>query len=101
MELPDHVDRIAIVSLAILLVFGYGCSPVGSSIRNIPGPFLAKVTSWYRFFLFWRGEGISLVLQLHQQYGPVVRTGPKHVLVAEPDALFMIYGTTFPKVRRM
>ena len=99
MKTAEDIEQLAIVCLTSLLILYYGRALYGSSLRDIPGPFLAKVTALYRVSMFWRGDGRAQVLMLHQKYGPVVRTGPRHVLVADPDALSVIYGTTFPKVR--
>lgn len=64
-----------------------------SSLWHIPGPFLARFTGVYRVFLLWSGECHWKIHELHKQYGPVVRTGPNHVIVSDPSALFSIYGS--------
>lgn len=93
------MEHLAVASLISVLILSYGIALYRSSLRSIPGPLLGKLTALYRFSMFWRGTGISHVLNLQQKYGPIVQTGPEHVLVADPDALRVIYGTTFPKVR--
>ena len=98
MKTPEDIEQLAIACLTSLLILYYGIALYSSRLREIPGPFLAKVTALYRVSMFWRGDGLARILTLHGKYGPVVRTGPRHVLVADPDALFVIYGTTFPKV---
>ena len=67
-------------------------------LHNLPGPFMGKVTSLYRVWMFGRGYGVRRVLELHRKYGEVVQTGPNHVIVANVEALSQIYGTSFPKV---
>ena len=72
-----------------------------SGLWHVPGPFLARFTGLYRVFLLWSGECPWKIHELHKRYGSVVRTGPNHVIVSDPSALFSIYGSggRFRKVR--
>ena len=67
---------------------------------QVPGPFIARLTPLYRVYLLWSGECIDKFDKLHKQFGPVVRTGPNHIITSDPDAVFTIYdaGWRFPKV---
>ena len=65
---------------------------VRSRQKGIPGPFWAHLTDFYRVSLVWSGDCASKIQHLHNIYGPVVRTGPNHVVVSDPAAMFMIYG---------
>lgn len=38
-------------------------------LRNIPGPFLAKISRWWLFTLEMRGNPHPDILELHQKYG--------------------------------
>jgi benzoate 4-monooxygenase len=49
------------------------------SLRNIPGPYLARFSN---VWLHWA----------HETYGPVVRVGYNHVSVAEPEGLHAVYA---------
>lgn len=71
-----------------------------SALRKLPGPAVAQFSSLYRLYMVWSGNGPANIRKLHQKYGPIVRTGPSHVLVAEPAMLSVIYpaGPTFTKV---
>jgi len=71
-----------------------------SPLWQIPGPMLGRLTSLYRVYLLWSGRCTDQFERMHGKYGPVVRTGPKHVVVSDPDAIFTIYDSYghFPKV---
>ncbi|GME30288.1 hypothetical protein PV09_09786 [Neofusicoccum parvum] len=45
-------------------------------LRNVPGPRIAKFSQAWRNFRYFRGTWHSDVLNLHRQYGPVVRIAP-------------------------
>ena len=54
-------------------------------LRHIPGPFLANFNDVWRLYYMNRpGYGERLV-QLHRKYGPVMRLGPNHISMADPD----------------
>lgn len=88
----------AVVSIVIL------CRrTIFSPLKRVPGPFWAGLSGLYRVNLVCRGDCAPRIAELHCLYGPVVRTGPNHVLFSEPDAIFDVYSgrTKFLKVRVM
>jgi hypothetical protein len=72
----------------------------GHGISSIPGPFLASCTDLWRFFLVWGRRPELTHIQLHEKYGPLVRLGPKVILVSDPEAIKVIYslGAAYVKV---
>lgn len=72
-----------------------------SELRRIPGPWLASVSSFWRFSVVWRQDMPATSIRLHEKHGPLVRIGPYHVSVADPEALKVIYGADgrYQKVR--
>jgi hypothetical protein len=74
-----------------------------SSLRKIPGPAIAPWTRLWRVKLVWDGNAPWKYIQLHDKYGPVVRTGPNSVDISDPNAIPIIYGVTskFTKVREV
>lgn len=70
-------------------------------IRQVPGPWLAKFTIFYRISLVSKGNGVQEYRRLHEKYGDIVRVGPYHVSVNDPQAIQQIYGISskFRKVR--
>ncbi|GIJ98273.1 hypothetical protein Aspvir_000389 [Aspergillus viridinutans] len=57
-------------------------------LRKVPGPWMASLTTWYEFYydVILGGVYVKQVLKLHERYGSdVVRIGPNHVHVNDPD----------------
>ena len=61
-------------------------------LRTIPGPFVARLSKLYRVFKIAPGDCPQFYLRLHEQYGPIVRTGPNTVSLSDPEAVPIIYG---------
>lgn len=61
-------------------------------LRSIPGPFLARLSNLWRFVDACKGHHERTIIQLHQQYGSVVRIGPNVVSVADPAAIEPVLG---------
>lgn len=63
-----------------------------NGLNKYPGPFLASLTDWWRFWDVY-GQRPELTHQkLHAKYGDVVRLGPNNLSFADPKALKSIYG---------
>jgi hypothetical protein len=68
-----------------------------AKLDHIPGPALAKYSNIWRGYRAWRlnhhTEAVNnYQIQMIGQYGDVVRIGPKHVLVYDPEAIDTIFG---------
>ncbi|KAK4101594.1 cytochrome P450-like protein [Parathielavia hyrcaniae] len=63
-----------------------------NGLNKYPGPFLASLTNWWRFFDVYGRRPERSHIALHKKYGPVVRLGPNTLSFADPDALKTIYG---------
>lgn len=61
-------------------------------LHKYPGPFLASLTDWWRFFDVWGRRPDVTHNQLHRKYGDIVRLGPNALSFASPLALKSIYG---------
>ncbi|KKY13772.1 putative cytochrome p450 [Diplodia seriata] len=86
-------------STFIALVLAYVISTVIYRIffhplHKIPGPFFAKFTELWRTRKYFSGTWHQDILDLHRQYGPVVRLAPNEVSFVDKDALMTIYGHT-------
>ncbi|KAI8301211.1 hypothetical protein K4K59_001118 [Colletotrichum sp. SAR11_240] len=63
-----------------------------NGLNKYPGPFLASLTDWWRFFDV-KGQRPEVTHQkLHEKYGDIVRLGPNTLSFADPAALKTIYG---------
>ena len=61
-------------------------------LNRFPGPLLASLTNWWRFYDAARWQPHITQLRLHDKYGDIVRLGPNCLSVADPKALRTIYG---------
>lgn len=72
-----------------------------NGLNRYPGPVLASLTDWWRFFdVLGRRPDITHI-RLHRKHGNIVRLGPNTLSFADPQALKTIYGLNkgFRKVR--
>lgn len=63
-----------------------------SDLSSLPGPKWAPYTGLYRVFRLWSGQAPAVYMKLHEEYGPIVRTGPNTVSIADPKTVSTIYG---------
>lgn len=61
-------------------------------LSRVPGPFLASLTDWWRLVLVWGRRPELKHIRLHNEYGQVIRIGPKTVLVSQAAAVPKIYA---------
>lgn len=97
--LTRHPIALLLISCSLLL--GYLVwKATTSELRSLPGPFLARFSIYYRFWLVSTGRGPIKYLELHEKYGSVVRTGPNHVSLSDPSMISILYDmkNTFLKV---
>ncbi|KAJ9629301.1 hypothetical protein H2203_001673 [Taxawa tesnikishii (nom. ined.)] len=88
----------AAIALAIIYTLKEAFFKPG--ISSIPGPFIAKFTSYFRrLYVVWKGKVGEDIRDLHAKYGPVVRTGPNTIDIADAKATDLILGIKhdFPK----
>ncbi|KAF2647336.1 pisatin demethylase [Lophiostoma macrostomum CBS 122681] len=64
----------------------------GGGFSRIPGPWLASFTDLWRLFVVWGRRPDATHIALHEKHGPLVRTGPRTVLVNDLDAVKKIYA---------
>ncbi|KAK5653322.1 hypothetical protein OQA88_9013 [Cercophora sp. LCS_1] len=63
-----------------------------NGLNKYPGPFLASLTDWWRFWDVYKRRPENTHIALHKKYGGVVRLGPNALSFSDPDALKTIYG---------
>jgi hypothetical protein len=70
-------------------------------LNKYPGPFIASLTDWWRFWDVYRRRPELTHIKLHEKHGNIVRLGPNTLSFSDPAALKMIYGLNkgFVKVR--
>ncbi|KZL77639.1 cytochrome P450 oxidoreductase [Colletotrichum tofieldiae] len=70
-----------------------------SPLRSVPGPLLARFTDLWYFHRLKQGTFERVNLELHEQYGPIVRYGPNRYSINDAESSKTIYGhgTQFQK----
>lgn len=68
-------------------------------LARVPGPKVAACTSLWLAYHTYIGDECTVVFDLHQKYGPVLRVAPNDVDIANGDAIEPIYLSRggFPK----
>ncbi|KAI2629509.1 cytochrome P450 ClCP1 [Hypoxylon sp. NC1633] len=61
-------------------------------LRSYPGPLLWKISYIPKSSLLARGVLVFRMVELHAQYGPIVRIGPDELAFSDPQAWKDIYG---------
>jgi len=61
-------------------------------LNKYPGPFLASLTDWWRFWIVYKRRPEVEHIRLHAKHGDVVRLGPNCLSFSDPKALKTIYG---------
>ncbi|CAG9994324.1 unnamed protein product [Clonostachys byssicola] len=87
------------MQLVVLLVLAIGAALgvvklVRSYIRlaRIPGPWLAAHTDLWRFRAQNSQGYAARLVQLHKKHGKLLRIGPNHVTVSDPNAVSIVYS---------
>lgn len=66
-------------------------------LHGYPGPFLARITLWHRWYSLRYRINANVQHALHKRYGPFVRIAPDELQIADPDALDTISKREFVK----
>jgi hypothetical protein len=78
--------------IAVTFAAYYLSNYFNRGLNKYPGPFLAGLTDWLRFYKVYKRRPEVWHLDLHAKYGDVVRLGPNDLSFADPKALKTIYG---------
>lgn len=92
----DHIFHVVaqhwlVVSVAVLSLW-LARNRYHNGLSKYPGPFLASITDWWRFFDVYGRRPEVTHRALHKKYGDVVRLGPNTLSFSDPKALKTIYG---------
>lgn len=102
MALHDHAPSVPDVHLsgALFCALFLYCIYLGvsrlyfSPISHIPGPKLAALTWAYEFYydIVLGGQYTFKIIELHKQYGPIIRINPDEVHVGDADFYPVLYA---------
>lgn len=103
----DLISSLGVAGCSILLLAVFQLAYLISiryrpGLRKLPGPILASISDLDRLWSCAKGLQMNYHLRLHDQYGPLVRIGPKHVSFSDATLIPLVYGisTKFWKVGR-
>jgi len=95
---------ILLASLALFAYTVYGAvyRLYLSPIAHIPGPKLAALTRLYEAYydLYLGGQYTFKIIELHKQYGPIIRISPWELHISDPDFYDTIYASSASGHRR-
>ncbi|CRG87516.1 hypothetical protein PISL3812_04534 [Talaromyces islandicus] len=60
-------------------------------LNKIPGPFLASITSLWKWDIVRREQMPFVNTQLHEKHGPLVRIGPNHISASSAESIQVIH----------
>lgn len=94
---PNHLRTYLSFDKIILLVCSYWFLEAVYNLyfhplRNVPGPFLAKLGQSWRNHKYVRGTWHDDILDLHAKYGDVVRIAPGEISFVDASGLKSLYG---------
>ncbi|KAH6642759.1 pisatin demethylase [Boeremia exigua] len=84
----EYAPWLILSFIAVYLVNNKFCQ----GINHIPGPWLAGFSDVWRLLLVWGRRPEVAHRLLHAKYGPLVRIGPRTVIVGDPNAIKTIYA---------
>lgn len=85
---PLYILTFGIVAFATRLLY----NRYGTGLNHIPGPILASFTDFYRFAVARGYRPERWHIKLHEQYGDLVRIGPRTVICSSNKAAKKIYA---------
>lgn len=100
MELNNEKLMFLGLALAGCCIVSLISTALQRGLREIPGPWIAKFNPFWRVGFVWKGNAHIDYRNLHDKYGPIVRTAPNVVDISDPAVLPSIYaiGSKFVKV---
>ncbi|CAI6241437.1 unnamed protein product [Periconia digitata] len=90
---PDGITFLALASVSVAIYFTWRTvyNVYFHPLREFPGPILAKMTRLPLIRSHFQGKMYRYVIDLHEQYGSIVRIAPDELAITEPEAWKDIY----------
>ncbi|KAI1662893.1 cytochrome P450 [Daldinia decipiens] len=64
-----------------------------TKLSKAPGPILAGCTDLWRAYYQYNGRLREKILDLHSQFGPIVRYGVRSISISDPEVINVVYGS--------
>jgi len=90
--IPLPVLIAGLFALVVIRLYIYPFFIKHASLRDIPGPAIAKLSDLWLFRTQRRGQRSLAVDALHREHGTFVRIQPNHISIASDAAIKPIYG---------
>lgn len=88
---PESALSYAFYAVPFLLLY-LSLNYFYNSLHVFPGPFWAHLTDLWRYLDVKGRRPERTHIELHRQYGDIVRLGPRTLSFADPQAIKVIYG---------
>lgn len=85
---PHYGIHFCIASFLLRYIVSSITTAFKPDLKSIPGPAIARFSSFYRPWKISKGDAPDFYLRLHREYGKIVRT----VDISDPKSLPIIYG---------
>ncbi|GJJ15389.1 hypothetical protein Clacol_009665 [Clathrus columnatus] len=70
-------------------------------LAGIPGPTIGKISRLWSLYIATTGQQHRYAQELHERYGPIVRTGPNHLHIIDASAIpTLLSAKPFEKAER-
>ncbi|KAL0058822.1 hypothetical protein AAF712_014473 [Marasmius tenuissimus] len=56
-------------------------------LAKVPGPMSFIITKFWRMYICWQGKQHIVLKELHDRYGPIVRSGPSDISVIDHNSI--------------
>lgn len=60
-------------------------------LNKIPGPFLASITSLWKWHIVYQERMPFKNTELHEKHGPLVRIGPNHISASSAESIQVVH----------
>lgn len=90
-----------LVTILVLVVAFLVRQRYSNGLNKIPGPFLASLTSLWKWNVVRKEQMPFLNTELHEKLGPLVRIGPNHISASSAESIQVVHRAKsgFTKVR--
>ena len=90
---PDMGLLIIFAFILVLLCLRTLRTRFSRGLSKVPGPFIASISNLWKVNAVYKGDMPRRNMAVHENFGPVVRIGPKHVSFASTQALHVIHAS--------
>ncbi|KAL7006345.1 hypothetical protein EMMF5_003998 [Cystobasidiomycetes sp. EMM_F5] len=87
---PVKLVGILVAGILLVHIVPFFLDPYG--LRKYPAPGLAAFTDFWLVYQTRLGRRFQVLDEAHRKYGKYVRISPRHLSIADPDALQTVYG---------